>query len=168
MTRDEQITEALKRLNPPAEERAQCQAHVEELFDLMASAERAAEHVRITRKMLRDQRAALRRMRSASNAYLGAGGARGAVERALDFDEEWLTHWSPPSRWLKQQTAVELAYELLSCWNPDGIAVSRESAWHEMATILYGDRTADLFRQLRNFARQYALVKNSAGAYRKI
>ena len=51
--RDKQINDALDVLAPQPDERERCRAHIEEVLELMASADRAAEHA-VTKKALSD------------------------------------------------------------------------------------------------------------------
>jgi hypothetical protein len=71
---------------------------------------------------------------------------------AIDHAIEWLDHWSPPPSALKQHHAVALAYELATSWGMKTL-VSRKGKWHQLSQILYGDREADLYRQVQTFAK---------------
>ena len=155
MTRKQQVSAALDQL-APKHHRAECKAEIERALDMVEAAGRAVEHAKITRKSMRTYSLALRRMALASKAHAAAGGAlalpRHVIENAVLLDRTWSAHWSPPSRSLKKQTAIKLAYELLSHWSSQPITTSRNRAWHELAGILLGDRKANLFRQLRAVA----------------
>jgi hypothetical protein len=61
--RDKQIDDALDVLAPPPDERERCRAHIEEVLDLMASADRASEHA-VTKKALSNYRGVLVRFRA--------------------------------------------------------------------------------------------------------
>src|ERR1700683_5023470 len=63
--RDKRINDALDVLAPPPDERERCRAHIEEVLDLMASADRASEHA-VTKKALSDYRDVLVRFRAGS------------------------------------------------------------------------------------------------------
>jgi hypothetical protein len=60
--RDKQINDALDVLAPPPDECERCRAHIEEALELMASADRTAEHA-VTKKALSDYRDLLVRFR---------------------------------------------------------------------------------------------------------
>ena len=148
----------------------------------MASADRAAEHA-VTKKALSDYRDLLVRFRKGSKHSADAGVPLAFRLDAIDHAIEWLDHWSPPPSALKQHHAVALAYELATSWGMKTL-VSRKGKWHQLAQILYGDRDADLYRQVQTFAirggrcvrvgnprcvrignLKYAHVKNSHSAY---
>jgi hypothetical protein len=150
--RDKQINDALDVLAPPPDERERCRAHIEEVLELMASADRAAEHA-VTKKALSDYRDLLVRFRKGSKHSADAGVPLAFRLDAIDHAIEWLDHWSPPPSALKQHHAVALAYELATSWGMKTL-VSRKGKWHQLAQILYGDRDADLYRQVQTFAKR--------------
>jgi hypothetical protein len=149
--RDKQIEAALDMLVPLQDERERCRAHIEEVLDLMASADRAAEHG-VTKKALSDYRDVLVQFRARSKRSADAGVPLAFRLDAIDHAIKWLDHWSPPPSALKQRHAVALAYELATRWGMKTL-VSRKGKWHQLAQILYGDREADLYRQVQTFAK---------------
>ena len=152
---DQQVGLVLKLLAPPQHELAECRARIEEAFEIMAAAARADKYVGVTKRAKREYSAALKRLLVETRAYAAVGGALAiplnVVKRAVDLDRKWSACWTPPPRWERQKYAVALAYELLSCWHPDAITRSRQGEWHQLAAILYGDVSANLYRQLRAF-----------------
>jgi hypothetical protein len=145
MTREEQLVAALVLLPDRRED-------IEHALDIMDAATRAVAHARVTKKERRAYSASLRRLAATTRATIDAGGAvalpKSKLDHLIEFDADWSAHWSPPSRWLKQQTAVALAYDLL-----DGdVPLSRVSPWHRLAGVLLGDPAADLFRQMRAYS----------------
>jgi hypothetical protein len=157
MTRGGQVRAALKLLDPPPHERQDCQRHVEYVLDRVNWAGRNIEHAKVTRKNMRAYSTALRKLQDASQAHHRAGGIlllpTSEIDRMVACNEQWSCHWQPPSRRLKHRTAVALAYELLTGWKPSvGCVVSRTGAWHRLATVVFGDPRANLYRHLRAFA----------------
>src|SRR5271170_310410 len=140
--RDKQINDALDVLAPPPDERERCRAHIEEVLELMASADRASEHA-VTKKALSDYRDVLVRFRAGSKRSADAHVPLGFRLDAIDHAIKWLDHWSPPPSALKQRHAVALAYELATSWSLETL-VSRKGKWHQLAQILCGDRDASL------------------------
>jgi hypothetical protein len=150
--RDKQINDALDVLAPPPDERERCRAHIEEVLDLMASADRASEHA-VTKKALSDYRGVLVRFRAGSKRAADAHVPLGFRLDAIDHAIKWLDHWSPPPSALKQRHAVALAYELATSWSMETL-VSPKGKWHQLAQILCGDRDASLYRQVQTFAKR--------------
>jgi hypothetical protein len=150
--RDKQINDALNVLAPPPDERERCRAHIEEVLDLMASADRASEHA-VTKKALSNYRGVLVRFRAGSKHSADAHVPLGFRLDAIDHAIKWLDHWSPPPSALKQRHAVALAYELATSWSME-ILVSPKGKWHQLAQILCGDRDASLYRQVQTFAKR--------------
>jgi hypothetical protein len=150
--RDKQINDALDVLAPPPDERERCRAHIEEVLDLMASADRASEHA-VTKKALSDYRGVLVRFRAGSKRSADAHVPLGFRLDAIDQAIKWLDHWSPPPSALKQRHAVTLAYELATSWSMETL-VSPKGKWHQLAQILCGDRDASLYRQVQTFAKR--------------
>jgi hypothetical protein len=112
---------------------------------------RAAEHG-VTKKALSDYRDVLVQFRARSKRAADAGVPLAFRLDAIDRALEWLDHWSPPPSALNQRHAVALAYELATRWGMKTL-VSRKGKWHQLAQILYGDREADLYRQVQTFAK---------------
>jgi hypothetical protein len=122
--RDKQINDALDVLAPPPDEREPCRAHIEEVLDLMASADRASEHA-VTKKALSDYRDVLVRFRAGSKRSADAHVPLGFRLDAIDHAIKWLDHWSPPPSALKQRHAVALAYELATSWSLETLVSRR-------------------------------------------
>jgi hypothetical protein len=91
LNRPQQIKEALTLLDPPPPEREACRQHVEFALDYVESTGRVAEHPKITKKSIGAYSAALRRMQTASNAYVHAGGALAlrVIDQAVAFNKAW-------------------------------------------------------------------------------
>jgi hypothetical protein len=161
MTRAEQIRKALEVLAPRPEELAECRCRVEQALDIMESTIRAASTIKSERAAAqetgRGYYGALERLLAASRAHAHAGGALGisitSIERAL----EWRSKFSRalPSGAIIQRQAAALAYSLLRQSNRP-IVTTRNGAWHRLASILYGDRKADLFDYLRELKDDFA------------
>jgi hypothetical protein len=155
MTREKQITTALKLLNPTLTEREQCRLHIEEVLNVVEAAGKAADHARATKERMHRYSAALRYLHQASSRHVATGGALAVplstIAAAVASDAAWSAHWSPPSRWVKEETATALSYELLTSWNPGVISQSAGAAWDRLAGVLCGKR-GSLYRHLRNFA----------------
>jgi hypothetical protein len=155
IARAHQVREALNIIDPPPADRETYRHRIECALDRIGGAERAVEHAKLTNKTRRSYSDALRRMRHATRRQLQAGGpvalSPARIERAVKSDEAWNKGWSPPSRWLKHEFAVALAYDLIS-HKPEAIAVSRNGPWHQLAAVLFGDKDINLFRHLRKFS----------------
>jgi hypothetical protein len=71
----------------------------------------------------------------------------------IELCEYWLAQSSKSSgrpELYKQQLAVAHARGLISTFgDPNGLALTRGNAWHQLAAVLYGDPTTDLFNQMR-------------------
>ena len=116
---------------------------------------------------LRRYCAALRRLRTAyrsldpairpwfslaETAYVA--GKPTVIDREIARAELFLDRPSPPPRRhaSRNKAAVAAAYDLLQWWGHKA-AVTRGGKWAELAKILAGDRTVDLFDHLREFKR---------------
>lgn len=166
--RAEQIAFALEKIAPTASDRDECRRHIEEVLDIVESAGRAAAHAKNTKTRMRHYSAQLKRFLKVSREHAAAGGALAMslsmVERAVALDAAWSARWSQPSRSLKQECAVAMAYEVLTCYNPEAIVMTPGSTWDQLAVIFNGEtRVRSLYRQMQNFAERYPAAK----AYRR-
>jgi hypothetical protein len=100
-----------------------------------------------------------------SAAYAASFSGEKLVKLADALDREGLAGWSPPQpKALKRKRAVALAYWLLRHWgrpatiyrpNPLAQVADGSGEWHRLATILYGDLDANLYRLLQTFDEWY-------------
>ncbi len=172
MTRDQQIRKALELLAPPPGERAECQYDIGLALDRVESGAAAARSFRVAgskkgKAGLRRYCAALRRLRTAyrsldpairpwfslaETAYVA--GKPTVIDREIARAESFLDRPSPPPRRhaSRNKAAVAAAYDLLQWWGHKA-AVRRGGKWAQLAKILAGDRTVDLFDHLREFKR---------------
>ena len=172
MTRDQQIRKALELLAPPPGERAECQYDIGLALDRVESGAAAARSFRVAgskkgKAGLRRYCAALRRLRTAyrsldpairpwfslaETAYVA--GKPTVIDREIARAESLLDWPSPPPRRhaSRNKAAVAAAYDLLQWWGRKA-AVTRGGKWAQLAKILAGDRTVDLFDHLRKLKR---------------
>jgi len=172
VTRDQQIRKALELLAPPPGERAECQYDIGLALDRVESGAAAARSFRVAgskkgKAGLRRYCAALRRLRTAyrsldpairpwfslaETAYVA--GKPTVIDREIARAESFLDRPSPPPRRhaSRNKAAVAAAYDLLQWWGHKA-AVRRGGKWAQLAKILAGDRTVDLFDHLREFKR---------------
>ena len=172
MTRDQQIRKALELLAPPPGERAECQYDIGLALDRVESGAAAARSFRVAgskkgKAGLRRYCAVLRRLRTAyrsldpairpwfslaETAYVA--GKPTVIDREIARAESLLDWPSPPPRRhaSRNKAAVAAAYDLLQWWGHKA-AVTRGGKWAQLAKILAGDRTVDLFDHLRKFKR---------------
>ena len=172
MTRDQQIRKALKLLAPPPGERAECQYDIGLALDRVESGAAAARSFRVAgskkgKAEVRRYCAALRRLRTAyrsldpairpwfslaETAYVA--GKPTVIDREIARAESFLDRPSPPPRRhaSRIKAAVAAAYDLLQWWGHKA-AVTRGGKWADLAKILAGERTVDLFDHLREFKR---------------
>ena len=158
MTRAEQIKAALTIINPATHERRSCREHLEWSLNVVDGAGRAAQHAGITQKEMRAKRAVLKRLQKVSSGAHVALALSPGFNNAITSEIRWLDHWSPPSPWVKQEYAVAMAYDLLSSWNPAAITVSATGKWNSLAAALIGDLDVNLYRQIRKFDRDPAVI----------
>jgi hypothetical protein len=164
MTRRAQIAEALKVLQPPATERDECRRQVEHALDVMAATLRGVEVIKAERAACRrsgrSYHAALERALAVSKARASDGGALvmpiARLEHAVKFAAEWRAKFSRalPRGAIAERQATALARHLLWQWDRPA-PKTRGGPWHELAAILLGDHSADLFRHLRAFRDPY-------------
>ena len=179
--RNQQIDAVLELLKPQLHERDDCRKHVEEVVDHMAAVGRAAEYDSVHHKDLRSLREDLQRIRTRIAVFNRDNGIRlmgippttskrgGESTPPTDLISstiDWLDHWTPPSRWLKEKAAVARALQLLCRWkgySHDRLPpVHDDSDWTKLAAMLYGDRDANSQQQAgrRIRARIYGHVQN--------
>ena len=166
MTKDQQIQEALKLLDPPAAEREECLHEIHralgrvENFTAFARSSRAS---RLKKGGLLPYHAALRRLLRAFDSldpaikpWLSlahpAYTTRARIEAEIAKTEAFLKQPPAPPRrdGSRNKAAAAAAYDLLT-WRGHNPTVTREGTWEELAQILAGDRTVDLFEHLRKF-----------------
>jgi hypothetical protein len=171
--RDQQIRNALELLAPPSrDKRAECQ---NDINLALARVERGAAVARIFRVAgstkgkagLKRYCAALRRLRNAYNSLdpaikpwfslaetVSVAGNATVIDREIARTESFLNRPPLPPRRdaSRHKIAVAAAYDLLEWWGHKA-AVTRGGKWAQLATILAGGRTVDLFDHLREFKR---------------
>ena len=170
--RDQQIRNALELLAPPPRQRAECQHDISLALDRVERGAAIARSFRVPgstkgKAGLKRYCAALQRLRNAYNsldpairpwfslaekAYV-AGNAT-VIDREIARTEAFLERPSLPPRRdaSRHKIAVAAAYDLLEWWGHKA-AVTRGGKWAQLATILAGGRTVDLFDHLREFKR---------------
>jgi hypothetical protein len=172
VTRDQQVREALKLLAPSPRERTEWQHDIELALDRVKRDTAAARSFRVAgskqgKAGLRRYLAALRRLRQtyysldpairpwfslAETAYVAG---KTVIDREIAKAEAFLYRRSPPPRRdaSRNRAAVAAAYDLLRWWGHQP-AITRGGRWAELAKILAGDRTVDLFDHLREYKRR--------------
>jgi hypothetical protein len=80
-------------------------------------------------------------------------GSTTVVDREIAIAEAFLARPSPPPRRdaSRNKAAVAAAYDLLDWWGHKAV---RGGKWAQLAKILTGDMTVDLFDHLRKFRRR--------------
>jgi hypothetical protein len=173
MTRDQQIRKALELLAPPPHQRAECEHDIGVALDRVKHAAAAARSFRVAgskkgKAGLRRYYAALRRLRAAyysldpaikpwfslaETAYVA--GEPTVIDREIARADTFLNRPSPPPRRDARQNklAVAAAHDLLNWWGHRAV-VRRGGGWAQLAKILTGDMTVDLFDHLREFRRR--------------
>ena len=173
MTRDQQIRKALELLAPPPRQRAECQHDIKVVLDRVERGAAAARSFRLASSKkgkagLKGYCAALRRLRNAyyaldpairpwfslaETAYVT--GKPTFIDRELAMAEAFLARPSPPPRRdaSRNKAAVAAAYDLLDWWGHRTV-ITRSGKWAQLAKILTGDTTVDLFDHLREFKRR--------------
>ena len=172
MTRDQQIRKATGVARAAAGRAAECQHDIGLALDRVESGATAARSFRVAgskkgKAGLRRYCAALRRLRTAyrsldpairpwfslaETAYVA--GKPTVIDREIANAESFLNRPSPPPRRhaSRNKAAVAAAYDLLQWWGRKA-AVTRGGKWAQLAKILTGDLTVDLFDHLREFKR---------------
>ncbi len=171
MTRDQQIRKALALLAPPPRQRAECQRDIDVALDRVQRRAAVARSFRAAgskkgKAGVKRYCAALRRLRAAYNALDPAirpwfSPAETAyivgetvIGREIGRAEAFLDRASPPPRRdaTRNKAAVAAAYDLLKWWGHKAV-VTRGGKWAQLAKILTGNQTVDLFDHLREFKR---------------
>jgi hypothetical protein len=166
VTKDQQIQEALKLLAPPAAEREECLHEIHlalgrvENFTALARSSRAS---RSKKGGLLPYHAALRRLLRAFDSLdpaikpwfslaHPAYTTRARIEAEIAKIEAFLKQPPAPPRrdGSRNKAAAAAAYDLLT-WRGHNATVTRGGTWEELAQILAGDLTVDLFEHLRKF-----------------
>ena len=172
MTIDQQIRKARELLAPPLHARAECQCDISRALDRVEHRAAAARSFRVAgstkgKAGLKRYYAALRRLRNAYNSLdpairpwfslaetVSVAGNATVIDREIARTESFLDRPSVPPRRdaSRHKAAVAAAYDLLEWWGYKA-AVTRGGKWAQLATILAGGRTVDLFDHLREFKR---------------
>jgi len=171
MTRDQQIRKAMALLAPPPRQRTECQHDIEVSLDRVERRTAVARSFRVAgskkgKAGVKRYCAALRRLRAAYNdldpairpwfslAEIAYIVGETVIEREIARAEAFLDRPSPPPRRdaSRNKTAVAAAYDLLQWWGHKAV-VTRGGKWAQLAKILTGNQTVDLFDRLREFKR---------------
>lgn len=171
MTRDQQIRKAMALLAPPPRQRTECQHDIEVSLDRVERRTAVARSFRVAgskkgKAGVKRYCAALRRLRAAYNdldpairpwfslAEIAYIVGETVIEREIARAEAFLDRPSPPPRRdaSRNKTAVAAAYDLLQWWGHKAV-VTRGGKWAQLAKILTGNQTVDLFDHLREFKR---------------
>jgi hypothetical protein len=169
MTRQKQIGKALDLLRPPFDSRDECQHDIETALNRVQVAVRTAWESKAAgskegRRQLRNYLAALKREQA---AYKRLGPLRPWFSPNLDFDrnvamiEAMLERSSRPSGGSdanRKKAAVREAHDVLKLWDRK-VGRTRNGVWVQLATILYGEQSIDLFHHVRAFKNGPALIK---------
>ena len=173
MTINQQIRKALELLAPSAGERAECERDIKVMLERVERGAATARSFRVAgskrgKAGVSRYYAALRRLRAAyasldpairrwfslaETAYVA--GKPTIIDREIARAEMFLDRPSPPPRRdaTRNKAAVAAAYQLLEWWGQKA-AVTRGGKWAQLAKILIGSRTVDLFDHLRNYKRR--------------
>jgi hypothetical protein len=173
MTINQQIRKALELLAPSAGDRAECQHDIKVALERVGRGTAAARSFRVAgskkgKAEVSRYSAALRRLRTAyyslnpairpwfslaETAYIG--GKPTIIDREIARTETFLGRPSPRPRRdaSRNKLAVAAAHDLLNWWG-ERTVVSRTGKWAQLAKILAGDMTVDLFDHLREFKRR--------------
>jgi hypothetical protein len=172
MTRDQQIRKALELLAPPPGQRRECRHDIGVALDRVEHRTATARSFRVARSKkgkegVRRYYTSLRRLRDAyrsldpairpwfsltETAYIA--GKPTVIDREIAIAEAFLARPSPPPRRdaSHNKAAVAVAYNLLGWWGHKAV-VTRGGKWAQLAKVLTGDLTVDLFDHLREFKR---------------
>ena len=174
MTRDQQIRKALELLAPPPRLRAECLQDIKVALDRVEHGAAVARSFRVAgskkgKAGVRRYYAALRRLRSAYRALDPAirpwfslaetayvAGKPTVIDREIAIAEAFLDSAVTASAARCQPATrprVAAAYDLLHWWGHKAV-VTRGGKWAQLAKILTGDLTVDLFDHLREFKRR--------------
>jgi hypothetical protein len=179
MTRDQQIRKALELLAPPPGQRTECQHDIKVALDRVERGAVVARSFRVAgskkgKSEVMRYCAALRRLRNAYHALdpaikpwfslaetayvvdaVGNPTKPTLIDREIKIAEAFFARPSPPPRpdASRNKLAVAAAYDLLNWWRHRTV-VTRSGKWTQLAKILAGDTTVDLFDHLREFKRR--------------
>ena len=173
MTINQQIRKALELLAPSPGDRAECQHDIEVALERVERGTAAARSFRVAgskngKAGIIRYYAALRRLRAAYASLDPAirpwfsfaetahvAGKPTIIDREIARAEMFLDRPSPPPRRdaTRNKAAVAAAYDLLEWWGQKA-SVTRGGKWAQLAKILTGDQTVDLFDHLRDFKRR--------------
>jgi len=173
MTINQQIRKALELLAPSLGDRAECQHDIEVALERVERGTAAARSFRVAgskngKAGIIRYYAALRRLRAAYASLDPAirpwfsfaetahvAGKPTIIDREIARAEMFLDRPSPPPRRdaTRNKAAVAAAYDLLEWWGQKA-SVTRGGKWAQLAKILTGDQTVDLFDHLRDFKRR--------------
>jgi hypothetical protein len=183
MTRNQQIRKSLELLAPPPRQRAEYQHDIEAL-DRVERGAAVARSFRVAgskkgKEGVRRYCGALRRLRNAYHAMDPAirpwfslaettyvAGKPTVIDREIAIAEAFLAPPSPPPQRdaSRNKAAVAAAYDLLDWWGHKAV-VTRGGKWAQLAKILTGELTVDLFDHLREFKRRpYPSIEKVPGA----
>jgi hypothetical protein len=182
MTRDQQIRRALKLLAPPPRRRAEGQHDIEVALDRVEGGAASARCFRVARSKkgkegVRRYFAALRRLRNAYRAldpaikpwfslaeFAYVVGQPTVIDREIKIAEAFLARPSPPPHRdaSRNKIAVAAACDLLDWWGQRA-GVTRRGKWAQLANILTGDMTIDLFDHTRVQAQPRSAYRETAG-----
>ena len=171
MTKEQQIQEALKLLAPPAAERKECLHEIQVALgrvDNFTAFARSSRAIRSKKGGLLLYHRALRRLLRAFDSLDPAikpwfclapsSTTRIKIEAEIANTKELLEQSPAPRRHgSRNKAAVAVAYDLLA-WRGHNATVTRGGTWEELAQILAGDLTVDLFELLRKFKKNPSTI----------
>ena len=159
-------------LAPPPGQRRECRHDIGVALDRVEHRTATARSFRVARSKkgkegVRRYYTSLRRLRDAyrsldpairpwfslaETAYIA--GKPTVIDREIAIAEAFLARPSPPPRRdaSHNKAAVAVAYNLLGWWGHKAV-VTRGGKWAQLAKVLTGDLTVDLFDHLREFKR---------------
>jgi hypothetical protein len=169
MTRDQQIRKALQLLAPPRAQREECKDNIVRALDRIENTAGFARSCRVARSKnkggITSYYAALRCLCSAFRSldpaikpwfsFADPAYTTGqALEKELAKAEEFLNRRSarPRRHASHSKAAVVAAHDLLG-WRNHEATTTRGGNWEQLAKVLAGDLTVDLFDHLREFKR---------------
>ena len=169
MTRASRIQKAIKLLAPSPDRRDECLRDIEHALDRV---EAAASFKVMTSKSgrggLRAYANALRKLRAAYpklgpnrpwfslSEVAGIAGAPNHIDQQIELAEEFLNQATSSSRAIQHKAAVRAANDLLKWWDHKATA-TRHGKWAQLAGILAGDESVDLFDLMRAHKRESPL-----------
>jgi hypothetical protein len=161
VTLEQQVSAALRILDPPPTERERCRLQINYALAIISKREETIQlssfvkSKRLTGAWRAVHKAA-RRMKAALDALKRAGWGyphhidEPALNLLIDYSAPENEYWKfvPISPETKAYSAARLAYLLLDRWGIN-VTLTRKGPWARLAAELYGDPKADLFRQMR-------------------